>query len=76
MRIRSIEAEDWLCKVPSQKGNEIQQTKLRHCSYITQSKLQHILSGQMSEQGEIEFGEWSSVWVHTKCLVKIWFSQS
>ncbi len=30
-------------KVPSQKGNEFQHVRLRHCSYITQSKLQHIL---------------------------------
>ena len=43
VEIRSIEAEDQLCKVPNQKGNEIQHMKLRHCSYITQPKLQHIL---------------------------------
>ncbi len=41
--LHAIEAEDWPCKVPSQKENEIQHMKLRHCSYITQSKLQHIL---------------------------------
>ena len=43
MRIGSIEAEDWPYKVPSQKENEIQHMILRHCFYITQSKLQHIL---------------------------------
>ncbi len=37
VQIGSIEAEDWLCKVPSQKEIEIQHMKLRHCSYITQS---------------------------------------
>ena len=34
----------WLCKVNSLTENQSQHTKLHHCSYITLSKLQHILT--------------------------------
>ena len=39
--LSSIEAEDRLCKVLSQKENQMQHMKLQHSSYTTQSK--HIL---------------------------------
>ena len=38
-----LQPKFWQGKVPTQRENQIQHLKLHHFSYITQSKLQHIL---------------------------------
>ncbi len=55
----NVVTEDWLSKVLSQEGNQIQHMKLQHCSYITQSKVQHFLKNVIHVV--IKFAEYAGI---------------